>query len=168
MELYFGGKKMFGKSVIRQIGGNRKGSIDYRGEGEGGLYVLDGDDYVLYRACRERSPDRWTIRNAKEEIAGTLSRESAFSVKRFEYDAGERGFYLIVEDIGGYRIEGTSEAAFVDRKKHPLKSDEYWLQTDDTQDGGVSEYEWIAVIQGIEVLRGRSLRPIEAIGALFP
>ncbi|QDH22082.1 hypothetical protein [Saccharibacillus brassicae] len=169
MELYFGGKKRFGKSTIRQIGGSRKGSVDYRFKGADGLCVLDGDDYVLYRTYRERLSERWTVRNAKEEVAGTLSRESAFSDTRFEYDAGGRGTYLIEEDIGGYRIEGTGQAAFVDLKRRRLQSDEYWLQTDDTQNGGVSEYEWVAVIHGISALRERSpwTTAVTAIGRIF-
>lgn len=157
MELYFcGQKRPFGKGVIRQIGGNRKGSIDYKGEGENGLYVLDGDDYVLYRGCLERSSQKWVVRDEREEIVGRLSREKNGLETYYGYDAGLRGYYRIEHDIGGYRIEGTNkEAAFVDMKKHRLKGHEYWLQTEDQMEGSVSEYEWVAVIQGIEVLRGQ-------------
>ncbi|NGZ75145.1 hypothetical protein [Saccharibacillus alkalitolerans] len=157
MELYFcGQKRPFGKGVIRQIGGNRKGSIDYKGEGENGLYVLDGEDYVLYRGCLERSPNKWTVRDAREEIVGRLSREKNGTETYFGYDAGQRGYYRIESDIGGYRIKGTNkEAAFVDMKKHWLKSGEYCLQTEDGMESAVGEYEWVAVMQGIEVLRGQ-------------
>lgn len=167
MELYFGGKKMFGKGAIRQIGGSRKGSIDYKGEGKDGLYVLDGDDYVLYRACLEKSHSSWVIRDAREQITGMLKKESAFSASRFMYNAGARGTYLIEVDSGGYRIEGTRETAFVDRKKHRLKRDEYWLQTEDGIDGGVSEYEWVAVIQGVEVLRQPPTWPFTVVSGIF-
>ncbi|MEJ8307063.1 hypothetical protein [Saccharibacillus sacchari] len=173
MELYFcGQKRPFGKGVIRQIGGNRKGSIDYNGEGDNGLYVLDGDDYVLYRGCVERSSGKWAIRDEREEVVGRLSREKNGLETYYGYDAGLRGYYRIEHDGGGYRIEDTNgDAAFVDKKKHWVKGGEYWLQTEDGMQGSVNEYEWVAVVQGIEVLRGqRTFWPnaiANAIGGAF-
>ncbi|MCQ4086468.1 hypothetical protein [Saccharibacillus sp. JS10] len=152
MELYFRGNQMpLGKGVIRQIGGDRKGSIDYNGDSKKGIFILDGDDYVLYRSSFDRSTKQWQVRDAREEIVGWLSREKEFTNSYFGYDAGHRGYYRILKDAGGYRIEGTNgEAAFVDVKKHWMRSGEHWLQTEEGVEVKVNEYEWVAVMQSIE------------------
>ena len=152
MELYFRGNQMpLSKGVIRQIGGERKGSIDYNGDSKKGIFILDGDDYVLYRSSFDPSTKKWLVRDAREEVVGWLSREKEFTNSYFGYDAGQRGYYRILKDAGGYRIEGTNgEAAFVDLKKSWLKSRQHWLQTEEGVDLKVNEYEWVAVMQSIE------------------
>ncbi|WP_143536107.1 hypothetical protein [Saccharibacillus sp. O23] len=156
MELHFGGKFWkAGKSPITLPDGGRAGAIEY---GSSDVYVLDAEDYVLFRCRSKGLPKRWEVYDAREELAGSLTRNSPMSVTKFEYDAGARGCYDIEMDprLRGYRIEGRREAAFVDRKKQWWASDRYRLLTENGAEGPVNEYEWIAVMQGVALLSRRS------------
>ncbi|OWA34111.1 hypothetical protein B9G55_17445 [Saccharibacillus sp. O16] len=167
MELHVGGKFWpMGRSAITFPNGEQAGTLEYTSSR---AHVRDDEDYVRFR-CRLRGlPKRWEIYDAREELVGTLTRNSPMSVTQFEYNAGARGYYDIEMDaeLRGYRIEGRREAIFVGRKKYWWKSDGYRLLTENGVEGAVNEYEWIAVMQGVKLLRQRSFGPAEAVSSLF-
>lgn len=156
MELHFGRKFWQAvKSPITFPEGGRAGTLEYR---SAGVYVLDREDYVLHRGCLKGIPHRWEVYDAREELSGTLTRNSPMSVTRFEYHAGARGVYEIELDaeLRGYRIEGRREAVFVGRERSWYASDRYRLLAENEVESAVSEYEWIAVMQGVAALRQRA------------
>lgn len=167
MELHFGRKFWQAvKSPITFPEGGRAGMIEYRSSS---VYVLDREDYVLYRGCLKGIPHCWEVYDAREELAGTLTRNSPMSVTRFEYQAGARGDYEIELDTErqGYRIEGRREAVFVKREQAWYASDRYRLFAENGSESAVSEYEWIAVMQGVAALRQRAPGVIGAAWGFF-
>ncbi|MDO3408239.1 hypothetical protein QWJ34_00510 [Saccharibacillus sp. CPCC 101409] len=158
MELHFGGKKLaVGKDRIRTSDGAPAGTIELHGS-KGSVYVLDEQDYVLFRAFCERRPKRWSVLDDREELVGTLRMQPGLLRRRvFEYNTYANGVYRIegIRGERGYRVEGPDTSFFLARRRHWWKMNAYTLDVPET--GAVTPHEWAAVAMGIEVLRERSL-----------
>ena len=157
-ELYF--KDNFfssGITTIMDVSGQYAGELDLQGAFSSSLSVYGPDREKLYHGRFPFLSPRWEVSNCKGELLGRLRGKMSMRSKKYEYDTGARGIYIITSPLFSkeYSIEdelGNRIATF----KHIngwLQSRAYRLVNEGSQLG---DYELVTVVMGVYELEKRS------------
>ena len=120
------------------------------------LEVYNANDTKMCEARFRFFSMKWEVSDSQGVLLGTLRPWMSFMNKRFEYDAGERGFYLIESSAfsNEYMIMNRREeliASFA-QKSNWMQTGAYCLWNEIRLLG---DYELIAVIMGVNKIRRR-------------
>ncbi|ANY65530.1 hypothetical protein BBD42_02905 [Paenibacillus sp. BIHB 4019] len=157
MSLYFRDKFFSsGSTGIMNETGESAGWVNLKSAFSTSLEVYDAKDTKMCEAKFRFFSMKWEVSDSYGAPLGVLRPRMSFMNKRFEYDAGERGFYLIESPAF------SKEYVIMNRREETIASfaqTSGWMQSgayclwNETRQLG--DYELIAVIMGVNEIRKR-------------
>lgn len=155
MNLYFSDKFFSaGITEIMNEAGEGVGRIDLRSAFGSSLDIYGSQNELLYTGKFRMMMNRWRVLDANEQEVGLLRPRFTLLSKKFEYDAGDRGVYMIESPNFSkeYSItENGTEVANFAKTNGWMRTDAYGLINRSRLD----DYEMIAVVMGVNAIRKR-------------
>jgi len=152
-DLYF--KDTFfssGESGILDEAGENVGMMDLHGLARARVDIYGPEGELRYIAKLMPFLLWWKVMNTAKEELGMLTLQAALLKRKFKYDAGERGIYMIEAPAFTKEFvvarEGNEVASLVKTNKFWSSSDAYRLHNESMLDA----YELVAVAMGINAL----------------